>query len=218
MIISEQKPREEILEMLKGKEKVFIVGCAACATKCQTGGEDEVKEMKRELKKEGKKITGTIVLDTPCDERIVKKDLSSLSSLKNSNSLLIMACGVGLQTIGKLIDRPLIPALNPLFAGTTERIGRYYEYCSLCGDCLLDEFEGLCPLTRCAKGLLNGPCGGARDGKCEVNPAPARRSGVNDEIDCVWALIYEKTKEPLKTYYEPRDYKKILMPGRRVVR
>jgi len=207
MIISEQKPRKEILEMLKDKERIFIVGCAACATKCQTGGEDEAKEMKEILEKEGKKITGTIILDTPCDKRIVKKDLSSLPALKNSDSLLIMACGVGLQTIGELIDKPLVPALNPLFAGTTERIGRYYEYCSLCGDCLLDKFEGLCPLTRCAKGLLNGPCGGARDGKCEVN----------DEIDCIWALIYEKTKDPLKTYHEPRDYKKILMPGKRVV-
>ncbi|HEA46796.1 MAG TPA: 5,10-methylenetetrahydrofolate reductase, partial [bacterium] len=120
MIISEQKPREEILEMLTDRKRIFIVGCAACATKCQTGGKDEVKEMKRELKKEGKKITGTIVLDPPCDERIVKKDLSSLPALKNSDSLLIMACGVGLQTIGNLIDRPPIPALNPLFAGTTE--------------------------------------------------------------------------------------------------
>ncbi len=208
MIISEQKPREEILGMLRGKGRVFIVGCAACATKCRTGGEDEVKEMKRELKKEGKKITGTMVLDTPCDERMVKRDLSHLPSLKDSDSLLVMACGVGVQTIGKLIARPLVPALNPLFVGTTERIGRYYEYCSLCGDCLLDGFEGLCPLTRCAKGLLNGPCGGGVDGKCEID----------DELDCVWALIHEKTKNPFKTYYEPRDYKKILMPGKRVVR
>jgi ferredoxin len=208
MIISELKPKKEILKMLEPSKSVFIVGCAACATKCQAGGEKEVEAMKKELARAGKKISGTIILDTPCDGRIVKKELISLPAVRKSDALLIMTCGVGLQTIGKLVDKVLIPALNPLFVGTTERIGRYYEYCSLCGDCRLDKFGGFCPLTRCAKGLLNGPCGGARDGKCEVN----------DETDCIWNLIYEKLRALPKGYYEPRNYEKLLKPGKRVSR
>lgn len=186
MIITKQKELNKILERLKGKTKVFVVGCAACATKCATGGEDQVKVLAGELVKNQKQITGTIVLDTPCDMRIVKKDLINNEKAKQAESLVLLSCGAGVQAIAQIWDTmELVPALDTLFLGTIERLGNFNQYCSLCGDCILDETGGLCPVTRCAKALINGPCGGAVEGKCEVN----------SDQDCVWVLIYEKLKK-----------------------
>jgi len=185
MIITVQKPLSEITESLKNFKKIFIVGCAACATKCQTGGEEAVKKIAEELKSMGKEVTGYAVLDTPCDTRIVRKDLLKSDKAKESDAVLVLACGGGVQAIAGLTDFKAVPALNPQFLGTIERIGIYNEFCSMCGDCMLALTGGICPVTRCAKSLVNGPCGGAVDGKCEVDP----------QRDCAWALIYEKLKK-----------------------
>jgi hypothetical protein len=185
MIITTTKPLSEILSNLKQYKKIFVVGCAACANKCQTGGEEQVKNTVEWLKKEGKEVMGSSVLDTPCDMRIVKKDLSKNPQVMASDVLLVLACGGGVQAIEKVIDMPLSPALNPVFLGSIERIGIYNEFCSICGDCILDKTGGICPVTRCAKSLVNGPCGGAVEGKCEVDP----------DRDCAWALIFNKLKK-----------------------
>ncbi|MBN1621700.1 MAG: methylenetetrahydrofolate reductase C-terminal domain-containing protein [Endomicrobiales bacterium] len=204
MIITVQKPLEEIIESLKQYKKIFVVGCAACATKCQTGGEEAVKKMADDLKKNKKEVTGYKVLDTPCDVRIVKKDLSRLPEVKAADALLIMACGGGVQAVERVIDMPLYPSLNPVFLGTIERIGIYNEFCKICGDCILAETGGICPISRCPKGMLNGPCGGAVEGKCEVDR----------DNDCVWVLIFEKNKKKnvkegiLKKYMAPKTYSK----------
>jgi hypothetical protein len=185
MIITAQKPFPEIIESLKNYKKIFIVGCAACATKCQTGGEEAVKKMAEQLVGLGKEVTGYLVLDTPCDARIVKKDLSKSEKAKQSDAILVLACGGGVQAISNVTDFRAIPALNPQFLGTIERIGIYNEFCSMCGDCMLALTGGICPVTRCAKSLVNGPCGGSVEGKCEVDP----------DRDCAWALIFEKLKK-----------------------
>src|SRR5690606_37463343 len=112
-------------------------------------------------------------------------DLLKNIQASESDALLVLACGAGVQSIGRVIEKPLIAALDPVFIGTVERLGVFHEYCSVCGNCVLDRTEGLCPVTRCAKSLMNGPCGGAVNGKCEVD----------FESDCVWALIYEKKKK-----------------------
>lgn len=202
MIITKQKSFEEILDYLKGAKKIFIIGCAQCATKCQTGGEDQVKEMEGKLTKEGEIITGWKVLDPCCDYRIVRKELFANLAVKEANALLVMACGTGVQMIEKTISKPVYPALDTLFAGTIEHIGKYERVCRLCGDCILEKTGGLCPLARCPKGLLNGPCGGIIEGKCEVNP----------EEDCVWIQIYEKLQKSgnekiLLEYQLPLDHR-----------
>ena len=200
MIITVTKPLGEILEGLKSRKNVFVVGCAACATKCQTGGEEAVAKAIAELEKAGKKVTGSVILDTPCDVRIVKKDLSGLPSLKTSDVVLVLACGAGVGAVEKTIDKPLVPGLNPVFVGTTERIGQYDEYCVVCGDCVAGKTGGICPVSRCAKGLVNGPCGGVIDGKCETDSSK----------DCVWVLILDKLKKSgkeadiLNNYFPPR--------------
>lgn len=197
MIITKQKELNKILEQLKDKKKVFVVGCAACATKCATGGEEQVKILAEELTKNHKQVTGSIVLDTPCDMRIVKKDLINNEKAKQAESLVLLSCGAGVQAIAQIWETmDLAPALDTLFLGTIERLGNFNQYCSLCGDCIIVETGGLCPVTRCAKALVNGPCGGAVNGKCEVN----------SELDCVWGLIYEKLKKNLANI---KKYRKI---------
>ncbi len=204
MIITIKKPFNEIETNLKPYARVFVVGCAACATKCQTGSEEAVKDMITRLEKAGKEITGFKILDTPCDIRIAKKDLSKSREVDNADCLLLMSCGAGFQSVGSVIDKDLVPALNPVFTGVTERIGFYKEFCGVCGECMIDRTEGLCPITRCAKGLVNGPCGGTINGKCEVDL----------ESDCVWALIFEKLNKKGKT----KDFVDSFMPPRKTLK
>ena len=204
MIITTTKPLSEISKNISPYNKIFVVGCAACATKCQTGGEEQVKKIIEDLKKQNKTVTGYAVLDTPCDMRIVKKELAKLPQVKASDALLILACGGGVQAIEKIIDLPLSPALDPVFLGTIERIGVYDEFCTICGQCIIDKTGGICPITRCAKSLVNGPCGGAVNGKCEIDP----------DRDCAWVLIYNKLKKInrrdniFNEVVEPRKYSK----------
>ena len=209
MIITEQKPFEEILEMLKPFNKVFIVGCGTCSTLCQTGGEDQVKEMAERLK--DKEITGTVVVETPCDARILRRDTRGLKEkIEEADALLCLCCGAGVQDITDRIEKVCVPGLNTKFLGQTERIGMFYERCRACGECLLYETGGICPIVRCPKGMLNGPCGGMYDGKCEVGGYVR---------DCAWALIYERLKklgmiDLLKSYKSPRDHSKLkAQPG-----
>ncbi len=186
MIITKQKELDKILEKLKNRKNIFIVGCAACATKCATGGEDQVQALSVEMSKHGLAILGSMVLDTPCDIRVVKKDLARDDKAQKAESLVLLTCGAGVQAISSVLeDKELVPALDTMFLGTIERLGNFHQFCSLCGDCIIDETGGICPVTRCAKSLVNGPCGGALKGKCEVN----------SENDCAWITIYDKLKK-----------------------
>lgn len=202
MIISEKKPFDEILEYLKDSKKVIITGCSLCASTCKVGGEEEVLEMKAKLEENGKEVLGYKILDPSCNLLKTRKDLKGLKDeLKEADAILSLACGDGTQTVAKLVKNSVYPGNNTMFIGEVERVGQYSEACRACGSCQLGWTGGICPVTICAKGLLNGPCGGARDGKCEVDP----------ENDCAWILIYEKLKEQgkldnLLEIREPRDY------------
>jgi len=202
MIITKQKTWEEITEMTEPYEQVFLVGCGTCATSCQTGGEDQVKEMAEKL---GDKVSGWAMVDEPCDLRINRRDLrSSKDQIAESDAIMVLACGSGVQTVADFTDKIVLPALDTLFIGETERIGRFYDTCQACAECILDETGGICPLTRCAKSLLNGPCGGQVDGKCEVG---------DYENDCAWILIYNRLKEQdrldlFTKFRPPRDNSK----------
>lgn len=202
MIISEKKPFDEILEYLKDSKKVIITGCSLCASTCKVGGEEEVLAMKAKLEENGKEVLGYKILDPSCNLLKTRKDLKGLKDeLKEADAILSLACGDGTQTVAKLVKNAVYPGNNTLFIGEVERVGQYKEACKACGSCQLAWTGGICPITMCAKGLVNGACGGARDGKCEVDP----------ENDCAWILIYEKLKEQdkldnLLEIREPRDY------------
>lgn len=188
----EQKPLDDIIEMLRGYESILILGCDGCAGIYQVGGEKQVEVMASLLRMEKKarenknlKTKGISIL-RQCDKEIVSESLGG--QMDGCDAILSMACGAGVQTVAEVFpDDIVLPATNTKFIGVQDREnGDLYERCSACGDCILDETGGICPITRCAKGLLNGPCGGCVQGKCEVG------GYVND---CAWILIYEKLKK-----------------------
>jgi len=180
--ITEQKPFEEIIQSLGKAKKAYLVGCGTCATICHTGGKSEVLEMKEKLEAAGKKITGWMVIPTACDE-LTKYALEEQGGEVNkADAILAMTCAFGVQTMAMFSDKPVYPALNTLFVGKEEAPGQFIEVCMQCGNCVLATTAGICPLVRCAKSLLNGPCGGSVDGKCEVSP----------DIPCAWQLIYDR--------------------------
>jgi len=215
MIITEQKPLQEILESLKEYNKIFLVGCGECATTCKTGGEEELLKMKQLLEGQGKTIVGMCIPSAPCVASQIKTELAkNMKALREAEAILVLACGLGTQSV-KDNDRlglAVLPACNTLFGAVMDSQGNFYEKCSLCGECVLDVTGGICPITLCAKGLLNGPCGGMDKGKCEVDK----------DKDCAWVLIYkelEKNKKlaKLKEIQKAKDFKKQTKPHKLIM-
>lgn len=187
MIVAERKPMEEIVNMVSGHKKILVVGCGTCVTVCFAGGEKEVGILSSELRmaflKDGKKLQ---VLEATVERQCDKEYIEELSEkVGQVEAILSMGCGAGAQFIAERFrEKPIYPALNTKFIGVTEEQGVWSERCAACGNCILDLTGGICPIARCSKSLLNGPCGGSKDGKCEINP----------EIDCAWQLIYDRLK------------------------
>ena len=181
MIITQKKPVEELLALLGDVKKVAIVGCGSCATACQTGGEKEIEEMKAFLQEQGIDVVATAIPGECCHKLLVKKETKIFRD-SGAEAVVCMACGDGVQTVADNANLPVYPTNNTMFLGQVERIGMFNEYCRMCGDCILGSTGGICPITHCAKSLVNGPCGGQKNGKCEVNP----------ENDCAWIKIYNR--------------------------
>ncbi|MFZ2410344.1 MAG: methylenetetrahydrofolate reductase C-terminal domain-containing protein [Candidatus Methanoperedens sp.] len=206
MIISRQKELKDILRALKEKN-IFIIGCGKCATKLRVGGEPEVLDMGEKLRHAGKNVTGWTVFSSACNINSWKDVLSQNPGIGKSEALLVMSCGGGVSVISRLADSmnqkfQVYPALDTESLGGTCHEETVEELCGLCGDCNIWEFGGICPVIRCAKGLLNGPCGGAVEGKCEI-----------DERKCAWDMIYDRLKrlgklEYLEVVREPGDHTK----------
>ena len=198
-----QKPLEEILDALEDGEKVMIVGCGNCAAKAKSGGEPETEAMAERLRVKGVAVTGWAVPPNGgglCKLDSVRKLLNEdhEAASQAAESFLVLACGQGVHTVIDATDAQMVhPGCDTVFGGETITDDFITEYCSLCGDCVLESTGGLCPITLCAKSLLNGPCGGAKDGKCEVHP----------ERDCGWRLIFERLgklgREELMLDYQP---------------
>lgn len=181
MIISKKKPIEEVMEMLGDVKKVALVGCGSCATSCKVGGEEELDELEAYLKEQGIEVVGRIIPEETCQKMLTKKMMKEFKD-SGMEAIIGMSCGNGIQTIAELADVPVYPYTNTHFLGQIERIGIFNEECRMCGDCVLGMTGGICPITHCAKSLVNGPCGGQKDGHCEVNP----------ENPCAWIEIYKK--------------------------
>lgn len=185
--ITRQKPSEEVMQYLAKCQKVYLIGCGTCATLCHTGGKSEVLAMKDKLEASGKKVTGWMVIPTACDELTKYALQEEAENIKAADCILAMTCAVGVQTISLHLNKPkpVYPALNTLFLGVEESPGHFTEVCQQCGSCVLGRTAAICPLVRCSKSLLNGPCGGSVGGKCEVSP----------DIPCAWQLIYDRLAE-----------------------
>jgi hypothetical protein len=219
MLITTQKTMEEIKRMLEPYNKIVIIGCGLCSTLAQTGGEEQVREMKRKLEGE-KTILDSFVIESPCDLRIDRKEIRKRKDkIEEADAILGMCCGAGVQTLVESTQKIVIPALDTCFLGEVKRIGRFYERCRMCGDCILYETGGICPIARCAKGMLNGPCGGSVEGKCEVVSEISILDDEGNEVkkiierDCAWDLIYNRLKDLgrldlFRKYRPPRDRSK----------
>ncbi|MBI4774534.1 MAG: methylenetetrahydrofolate reductase C-terminal domain-containing protein [Deltaproteobacteria bacterium] len=205
MIVGEQKPFAEIKKLVWPYERLLILGCGTCVKTCFAGGEDEVAVLASALrlafKKERKPISvEELTIERQCENEFIG---TSAPSVARNQAVLSLACGAGVQAIARRFARvPVLPGVNTGFIGVLEKQGLFTEECSGCGNCRLAVFGGVCPITRCAKKLLNGPCGGSRSGKCEVNP----------ETDCAWQLIIDRLTalgqlDNLKAYFPPTDWR-----------
>lgn len=185
--ITEQKPIEEILQYVAKCQRIHIIGCGTCATMCHTGGKTEVIEMKKALEAAGKEVTGWMVMPTACDELTGDALRQEADDIRAADCILALTCSTGVQTIVFHLQepKPVYPGLNTLFLGVEDRPGHFSELCLYCGSCVLGRTAAICPLVRCAKSLLNGPCGGSSDGKCEVSK----------DIPCAWQMIYDRLAE-----------------------
>ncbi|MDR2340233.1 MAG: methylenetetrahydrofolate reductase C-terminal domain-containing protein [Deltaproteobacteria bacterium] len=186
MIIAERKPMNEITGFIEGKAKILVVGCRGCVTVCNAGGAKEVEILASLLRlgaeKEGRGLhADELTLERQCDPEYVE-ELSQLMDGRYG-AVLSMACPIGPQYLARRYpEARVFPALNTSFLGGALAHGVWSEFCQACGDCVIHLFGGFCPISRCAKSLLNGPCGGSEGGKCEVSK----------ETDCVWQLIVDK--------------------------
>jgi ferredoxin len=210
MITAVQKPFTEIAEMIREYKKLLILGCGTCVTVCMAGGEKEVGILASTIRLAYKKNSHSIEIQEDTIERQCDREFFDTVKEKIAwaDAVLSMACGVGVQFCSEIfLGKRVLPALNTKFYGTTEQQGVWTERCAGCGTCVLADFGGICPIARCSKSLLNGPCGGSQGGKCEVDP---------EKIDCGWQLIFDRMKtlglldkleqnQPIKDWSTGRD-------------
>ena len=210
MIVAEQKPFKEINEAVKKYKKVLILGCGTCVTVCMAGGEKEVGVLASTLRLANKENNVEMEVQEATIERQCDKEFFDevKDKIEWADVVLSMACGVGVQFCSEVFEgKRVLPALNTKFYGTNEQQGIWSERCVGCGECVLEKFGGVCPIARCSKSLLNGPCGGSQDGKCEIDP---------DNLDCAWQLIFDRMKalnildrleenQPVKDWSTGRD-------------
>jgi ferredoxin len=188
VIFAEWKPLQELTEKLSVHKKVLLVGCATCVAECATGGEKEVETLapllRMALQKQGHCIEIlTSTLEKQCEWEFVE-ELSEI--VRGVDAILSLACGIGVQALAERYSEiPVYPGVNTSALTIREEQGLWLSRCAACGDCVLGETFGLCPVARCAKSLMNGPCGGTReDGKCELD----------EDTDCIWNLIVERAE------------------------
>lgn len=216
MITAEQKPFDEIYNFASQFDKVLILGCGSCVTVCMAGGEKEVGILASQIKLAAREKGDTISLDEhtitrQCDREFF--DDETAKKITEADAVISVACGVGVQFCIECFPEIVVcPGLDTKFYGATLEQGVWAERCVGCGECILESTGGICPIARCAKNLLNGPCGGSMDGKCEVD----------SELDCAWQLIRERMEglgrlEELAAVREPKDWSKDRCGGPRTI-
>ena len=205
MNATERKPDNEILESLAGVTRVFILGCQGCPVGCETGGQPWLDGMRALLTGAGKTVTGAALLDMICNKALVGIRLGrSARQIGEAEAVLVGSCGVGVQAVGNMVGRLAVPAMDTLSMGDYQGLWPSEERCAECGECMLATTGGLCPITLCAKSLVNGSCGGTQDdGTCEVSP----------ERRCGWQMIYERLEklgrlDDLRRFAAPKDFRK----------
>jgi ferredoxin len=198
MIVADLKPIDEIADSISRFQKVLVVACGGCVSVCLTGGAKSADELAERLSHPRHYSNRPPAFETTTIQRQCEKDFveAYLKIPDDTEAVLSLGCGAGVQTLAEIYHSlPIIPALNTSFLGSLDEPGIWREKCRGCGNCVLAYTGGICPVTRCAKHLLNGPCGGSSNGKCEISK----------DVDCVWQLILDR----LKALGRLEDYEKI---------
>ena len=207
MIITQKKPIEEVMALVGDAKTVGIVGCGSCATPCQTGGEPQIAELTAVLEQAGKNVVASTVADYCCMNLGVKQKMKAINAAA-PDCVICMSCGDGVQCVAKNAGNiPVYPSNDTMYLGEAVKFGVWEEACRFCGQCVLGQTGAICPITQCAKSLVNGPCGGQKNGKCEVNP----------ENPCAWIKIYERLQatnqlEKLSQTREDKGYAAVAYP------
>jgi ferredoxin len=217
LIVAEQKTLEEIRRIIAPYERVLLLGCGTCVTVCGAGGEREISFLNSALRLAQAKSSDGIhsfleyTVKRQCDFEFLDVLVDKVNEV---DAILSLGCGIGVQVVAeRFADIPVLPGVNTSFMGMAKEWGVWDERCAACGDCRLAETAGICPITRCTKGILNGPCAGTKNGKCEANK----------DMDCAWILIYKRLErlqqlEKIRRYYPPRNFRVIPRPRRIVMK
>ncbi len=215
MIVAERKSIPELIDILQAHNRILVLGCGTCVAVCLAGGEREVSIISSALRIAGK-VKGLtfrideLTIERQCDNVFIEQ---AAEAIEKSEAVLSLGCGAGVQAIAeRYVNKPVYAGLNTKFLGILEERGVWTEKCAACGACVLHEYGGICPVTRCAKHILNGPCGGSREDRCEVRP----------DRPCAWQLIYQRLKaigqlDRLKQIESPKNWSSSLNGGPRIL-
>jgi len=215
MIVAERKTIPELIDILAKHKNILVLGCGTCVTVCLAGGEREVSiiasalRIASQAKGLGWKVS-ELTIERQCDNAFIEQ---AVDAIEKNDAVLSLGCGAGVQAIAeRFLKKPVYAGLNTKFLGILEERGIWTEKCAACGACVLHEYGGICPVTRCAKHMLNGPCGGSREDRCEVRPDRA----------CAWQLIYKRLKDigqldRLDQIASPKQWGSSLSGGPRVI-
>jgi len=215
MIVAERKNIPELVDILKAHKKILVLGCGTCVTVCLAGGEREVSIIASALRI-ASRVQGLgfeideLVIERQCDNIFIEQ---AAEAIQKCDAVLSLGCGAGVQAIAERYpQKPVYAGLDTAFLGILEERGMWTEKCAACGSCVLHKHGGICPVTRCAKHMLNGPCGGSREDRCEVRP----------DRPCAWQLIYTRLKsigqlDRLKQIEPPKNWSSSLSGGPRVI-
>jgi len=215
MIVAERKKIPELVEILQRHKKILVLGCGTCVTVCLAGGEREVSIISSALRIASKKSgydfeIDEMTIERQCDNVFIEETVEAIAKY---DVILSLGCGAGVQAIAERFpDKPVYAGLDTAFIGVLEERGVWTEKCAACGACVLHRYGGICPITRCAKHMLNGPCGGSREDRCEVRP----------DRPCAWQLIYQRLKgigelDRLREIEAPKDWSPSLDGGVRMI-
>lgn len=214
MIVAQRKSIPELVGILGNNKKILVLGCGTCVTVCLAGGEREVSIISSALRIASRLNNYSLeieelTIERQCDNIFIEKAAEAIS---RNNVILSLGCGAGVQAVAERYNKPVYAGLDTEFIGILEERATWTEKCAACGKCVLHEYGGICPVTRCAKHMLNGPCGGSREDRCEVRP----------DRSCAWQLIYRRLKDigeldRLKVVKGPKNWNASLHGGSRVI-
>jgi ferredoxin len=215
MIVAQRKKIPELVDIIHGHKNVLVLGCGTCVTVCLAGGEREVSIISSALRIASKKAgtdikVNELTIERQCDNVFIE---TAAEDIKKNDAILSLGCGAGVQALAERYpDKPVYAGLDTAFLGILESRGVWTEKCAQCGACVLADFGGICPVTRCAKHMLNGPCGGSREDRCEIKASQP----------CAWQLIYKRLKDinqldKLKTIHSAKDWSTSIDGGSRTI-